>query len=211
MKSMDSLTRQYLRRLRHQSGHIVRGTSEKPTRSVFQDENVKLFEENTVDIEGEEAIQVYRFAAHKNPLLAEGHKTGVPEEDIKHHFAVDWPKQTEEGYYYNVTDTFSERPSVEDIQTVDLVHEIRTRVETGDLHESFTCQACSQRVHWTDTTIPTNEEPTLKQRLKMLEHEVCNVSHILDEDLADTTNDNALRGATEDPTQQAQALQKPQQ
>jgi hypothetical protein len=180
MQDLDTLSRQHLRRVQYKADYLKRGDTGTPTRDVFQEAGVTVSSVQTYDFEGESAVVVFQFPAERNPLLDEGYKAALEGGESTFHYAVNWPREQDNGKYYNETFIFASLPTENDIKEAARTHEISHKLRWGEYNESYTCRVCSKRVHWTDTGKDEDIKPVLKQQMRLLEHEVCCEDHILE-------------------------------
>lgn len=179
MDGLDHKTECYLARIANEIGYIHRDHTEKPTRLLFSEKDIQIYQCRSIPVDDGDIIDVFQFPAHHADFV-----TGtddVDESGDEFYYATDWPIDTGSGYSH-LTFIFDSDPTKEAVKKARLINKICRRIEYDSLNQHFTCQVCSQRRHWTDTVkSENNDDPDLRERALMLQNEICNYSVLLGE------------------------------
>lgn len=196
MEGLDGKTERYLAQIANEIGYIYRDYSEQPTEELFAEKDVPLYHCGKVKVGEQKFATIYNFPANTGEFGSRLNQNTKHTDEDEFHYAADWPIKTDAGYVHH-TFLFDSLPHKSDIKTARLINKVWKRIDCNELEQYFTCRICSQRTHWTETTESADKVTAIfKQRVLMLQHQVCEYNTLKRESPArNSPNTPAQEGA----------------
>lgn len=197
MVGLDGKTERYLARIANEIGYIYRDYSEQPTEELFAGKDVPLYHCGKVKVGEQKFATIYNFPANTGEFASRLNQNTKHTDEDEFHYAADWPVKADSGYVHH-TFLFDSLPQKSDIKTARLINKVWRQIDCNELDQYFTCRVCSQRTHWTEATESADKVTAIfRERVLMLQHQVCEHSTLKRESSARTDTETSTQEESE--------------